>query len=29
LVALGFTKVHPLKGGLIAWQKDNLPLVTA
>jgi rhodanese-related sulfurtransferase len=27
LVALGFTKVHPLKGGLVSWQKDNLPLV--
>ncbi len=27
LVKLGFTKVHPLKGGLIAWQKESLPLV--
>lgn len=29
LVSLGFTKVHPLKGGLIAWQKENLPLVAS
>lgn len=27
LVGLGFTKVHLLKGGIIAWQKENLPLI--
>ncbi|MEO0368071.1 MAG: rhodanese-like domain-containing protein [Pseudomonadota bacterium] len=29
LVALGFNKVHMLKGGLISWQKENLPLVSS
>lgn len=28
LVALGFSKVNILKGGLISWQKENLPLST-
>ena len=29
LVGLGFSQVYFLKGGLIAWQKENLPLMTA
>lgn len=28
LVALGFSNINMLKGGLFAWQKENLPLVT-
>lgn len=27
LVGLGFSKVNTLKGGLLAWQKENMPLV--
>jgi len=26
LVALGFTQVHEMKGGMVAWQEDKLPV---
>lgn len=29
LVALGFTDVHVLRGGLMNWTKENLPVSTA
>ena len=29
LVGMGFSKVHTLRGGLLAWQKENLPLVAS
>lgn len=28
LVALGFSDVHILSGGLVAWSKENLPLTS-
>jgi rhodanese-related sulfurtransferase len=29
LIALGFTNVNILNGGLVAWSKENLPLTKA
>lgn len=29
LIALGFTNIHILRGGLISWSKENLPITSS